>query len=102
MRTLTLRGEVGADGKLHLDVSGALPPGPVEVTVRPLPSPGAPQEDLVQFLLGARARMEAAGCHFMDDQEVQAYVEQMRADDVDRVEDVYRQVEAERRRSEGG
>jgi hypothetical protein len=85
MRVLTLKGEVGPDGKLHLDVPDDIPPGPVEVVLRPLKPPSEPQENLLQFLLGARARMEAAGCHFMDDKEVGEYVEQMRADDIDRI-----------------
>ena len=94
MRTLTLKGEVGPDGKLHLDVPGDIPPGPVEVILRPLKPFGEPEENLIQFLLGARGRMEAAGCHFMDDDEAREYVEQMRADDVDRVEELDRQATA--------
>ncbi len=42
--------------------------------------------------------MEAAGCDFMDDKEVGEYVEQMRADDIDRIEEIDRQAE---QRSEG-
>jgi hypothetical protein len=90
---MTLKGEVGPDGKLHLDVPGDIPPGPVEVILRPLKPPGEPAEGLMQFLLGASARMEAAGCHFMDDDEVREYVEQMRSDDVDQVEEIERQAE---------
>jgi hypothetical protein len=50
MKTLSLHAEVGADGKLRLEVPCGLPPGPVEVVVivQPIPPPtgGGPHDTL--------------------------------------------------------
>ncbi|MFI5459671.1 MAG: hypothetical protein ACHRXM_29960 [Isosphaerales bacterium] len=89
MRTLILTGEVDRDGKLLVELPGDVLPGPVEVTVRPLPTPEPAREDWFQFLLNARGRMDAAGCHFMNEAEVQAYVEELREDD-DRIRTIER------------
>ncbi len=89
METLILKGEVGRDGKLRVELPSDFVPGPVEVTLRPLPIPGPAREDWFQFLLNARTRMEAGGCQFMNDEEVQAYVEELREDD-DRIAAAYR------------
>jgi len=74
---------------LKPELPGDVLPGPVEVTVRPLPIPEPAREDWFQFLLNARGRMEAAGCHFANKAEVQAYVEELREDD-DRIAAAYR------------
>jgi hypothetical protein len=39
--------------------------------------------------------MEAAGSHFMNDEEVSAWIEELRSED-DRIEDAYRQAGEER------
>jgi hypothetical protein len=100
MRTLTLKGEVGPDSTLHLEVPSDIPPGPVEVTVRSLTTPDEPREDLWTFLLRARAEIEAAGSHFMNDEEVQAHIEDLRSGD-ERWDEIHRQIDDERRRESG-
>ena len=99
MKTLTVRGEIGSDGKLHIELPDDLPPGPVEVTVRTLPPSGGPHPNLVQSLRDAHARLEAADSSFMTDAEIHSALEEMRSDD--RMDEIYRRVEAERRPSEG-
>ena len=89
LETFILKGEVGRDGKLRVELPSDVLPGPVEVTVRPLTTSDPAREDWFQFLLNARTRMEAGGCHFMNDEEVQAYVEELREDD-DRIAAAYR------------
>jgi hypothetical protein len=100
VKTLILTGEVSRDGKLRVELPEGTLPGPVEVTLRPLTSEPPAQEDWYQFLLSARARMEAAGCRFMNDAEVQAYIEELREDD-DRLVAAYGAV-AEQGRPQGG
>ena len=100
MRTLTLKSEVGPDGMLHIELPGDIPPGPVEVTVRSLAPPGEPHEDLWTFLLRARAEMEVAGSHFMNAEEVQAHIEDLRSGD-ERWDEIHRQIGDERRRAPG-
>jgi hypothetical protein len=39
MTTMTVRSEIGDDGKLHLEVPCQLPPGPVEVVLVVQPAP---------------------------------------------------------------
>lgn len=81
MKTLILSGEIGHDGKLRVELPGDIRPGPVDVTVRPLPIREPPRADWFGDLLSARERMKTAGCHFMNDAEVQAHVEELREDD---------------------
>jgi hypothetical protein len=42
MTTLTVRSEIGEDGKLRLEVPCALPPGPIEVVLVVQPITGEP------------------------------------------------------------
>jgi hypothetical protein len=81
MMTLTLRAEIGPDGVLRLDVPSGLPPGPVEVIIRPLPVAAESGQDWWQFLQSARARLDAAGSPTMSDEEVAAHVEDLRSGD---------------------
>jgi hypothetical protein len=54
---------------------------------------------LVEFVERMRRVAEAAGSHFMTDEEVSAWIEELRSED-DRIEEAYRQAEEERRRQE--
>jgi hypothetical protein len=81
MKTLILSGEIGHDGKLRVELPEDIRPGPVEVTVRPLPISEPARADWFGDLLNARERMNSAGCYFMNDAEVEAYVEELREDD---------------------
>jgi hypothetical protein len=84
-------GTVHTDGTLELSQKLTVPPGRVKVRVESVEAPAKPHETLVQFVERSRREMEAGGHKFMNDDEVTAYVEEMRNDsDDDRLEEVYR------------
>jgi hypothetical protein len=97
---VVVRGTLKPDGTLELADKPNLPAGPVEVVIRPLIPTAKPGEDWWAYLQRARAQLEAAGHRFMTDEEVTAHLEDLRSGD-ERLEEVYRQIEAERRRAEG-
>jgi hypothetical protein len=98
--SLEVLGTIRADGTLELDEKLPLPPGRVKVRVEATSVQEAkPAEGLVEFVDRMRREMEAAGSHFMNDEEVNAWIEELRSED-DRLEDAYRQSEEERRQSE--
>ena len=89
-------GTVRADGTLELDEKLGVPPGRVKVRVEPAGAPeGPPEEGLVEFVARLRREAQAAGSRFMDDDEVSAWIEELRSDD-DRIEQAYRQAQEER------
>ena len=91
MPSLEVLGRVRADGTLELDEKLNVPPGRVKVRVEVMPeTEGKPTEGLVDFVVRLRREMEAAGSHFMNDEEVSAWIEELRSED-DRIEDAYRQ-----------
>lgn len=91
--SLEVLGTVRADGTLELDEKLRLPPGRVKVRVDPAPVTQAkPAEGLVEFVDRLRREMKAAGSHFMNDEEVNDWIDELRSED-DRIEDVYRQAE---------
>lgn len=94
---LEMLGIVRPDGTLELDQKLAVPPGRVKVRVESVEVPVPPAETLVEFVKRTRREMEAAGSHFMNDEEVTAWIEELRADD-DRIESVYQQIAEERRK----
>ena len=96
---IVVRGWVRPDGTLELDEKLQWPAGRVEVTVRPAAAPPPPQEDWWQFLQRARAELEARGTGFRTQEEIEAERESFRAGD-ERLEEVYRELERERRRAE--
>jgi hypothetical protein len=85
-----IAGTLKPDGTLELDAKPALPPGRVTVILRPVPAAEPPQESLWEFMQRGRAELEAAGHHFMDEAEMNAWIEELRADD-DRIERAYRE-----------
>ena len=92
-------GIVRPDGTLELDHKLTVPPGPVKVRVEPVETPTAPTETLVEFVDRTRRELAAAGHKFMNDEEVTAWIEELRGGD-ERMEEVYRQTEEEKRRQE--
>lgn len=77
-----VEGTLQPDGTLVLDAKPNLSPGRVTVVLRQQTEVVAPAgEDWFQFLLNARKRMEEAGCHFMNDEEVQAHIDWLRESD---------------------
>jgi hypothetical protein len=91
---ITVEGTLKADGTLELDHKPNLPPGRVKVVVRQEIEMPPPQEDWFQFLQNARKKMEEAGCHFMDDQEITAQIEWLR--EGDRIDDMLREADEQR------
>jgi hypothetical protein len=77
----TIGGTLQPDGSLLLDAKPNLPPGRVTVVLRQEATAAVPQEDWFQFLMAARKRMEEAGCHFMNDEEVQAHIDWLHESD---------------------
>ena len=99
--TVVVRGVVTPNGTLELEGKPDLPVGPVEVVVRPLPAALATGEDWWQYLQRARRELEAMQYPFLNEAEVTAWVEELRADD-DRIEEAYRQAEKEHQRERPG
>src|SRR5437867_4174076 len=91
------------DGTLELSGRPDLPAGPVEVTIRPRPAEAeeAAGEDPWQYLQRVRAELEASGHHFRTKEEIDADIEDMRSGD-ERIEEAYRQGQAERRCENAG
>jgi hypothetical protein len=84
---IVIEGTLKPDGTLELDQKPSLSPGRVTVVLRQeSASPQQPQEDWFQFMQNARSKMEEAGCHFMDENEVQAHIEGLR--EGDRIDDL--------------
>ncbi len=46
---------------------------------------------MVEFVRRARSELQAAGHRFLNDEEVTAWLEELRADD-NRIEEIYRQI----------
>jgi hypothetical protein len=86
-----VEGVLGPDGTLVLDRKVELPPGRVKVVVRAVPEPA--QEGWWPYMQRIRAEREAAGYPFMDEKEMNAWIEELRGDD-DRIEQAYRDIEA--------
>ena len=91
-----VQGSLQPDGTLVLDEKPNLPPGRVRVVVQSVAEPPAqPKESLVEFVKRVRREAEARGSRFMNDEEVTAWIEELRGED-DRIEEAYRQMEEER------
>jgi hypothetical protein len=95
-----LQGTLQPDGTLVLDEKPDLPPGRVEVVLRPAAKPPAPpQEDWWQFMQRARRELEARGYPMMTEEEVNRHIEWLRGDD-DRIDEIYRQIDEQRQHRE--
>ncbi len=94
----SIEGTIQFDGTLVLDERPKLPPGRVPVILRRKTESPPPQEDWFQFLLNARKRMEEAGCHFMDEKEVQEYMEWLR--EGDQIDDLLREAGQQTQKAE--
>ena len=89
--TLEMLGTVGQDGTLTLDQKVTVAPGRVKVRVESVSAPAPPTETLVDFVDRTRREMAAAGSGFMNDEEVTAWIDELRADD-DRIENAYQEM----------
>ena len=68
--TIVVQGTLNADGRLELAAPIELPPGPVEITVRPIPP--VQGEDLVTLLTRIRAERQASGYRPRTKEEIDA------------------------------
>ena len=92
---ITVQGTLKPDGTLELDQKPNLSPGRVTVVLRQESEPPT-QEGWWPFMQNARKKMEEAGCHFMDEKEMQAHVEWLR--EGDRIDDLLREADEQRRK----
>lgn len=94
--TIELTGTLQADGTLVLDEKPALAPGRVRVVLQVVPE-AAPEEGWWPLLQRLRAQREASGYPFMNKAEMEEHLRWLREDD-DRIDRVYSEIEAERRK----
>ncbi len=99
LHEIVVEGTLKPDGTLELDQKPNLPPGRVQVVLRSAEEPAPTQEGWWPYLQRIRAEREAAGYPFMNEEEVTAYIEELRADD-DRIEEAYRLAEEARKKAE--
>ena len=96
---VVMEGTLKPDGTLELDQKPTLAPGRVTVVLRQQVSSTQPQEGWWPYMQRVRTEREAAGYHFMNEAEMQAQVDWLR-DDEDRIDDVYKEMEPEKRKGE--
>ena len=75
--------------------------GRVKVRVEPVETAIKPEESLAEFVKRSRRELEAAGHKFMNEEEVTAWIDELRSDD-DRIEQISRGAEEEKRPREQG
>ena len=97
LQEIVVAGTLKPDGTLELDQKPNLAPGRVTVVLRQ-ESAAAPQEGWWPFMQRIRAEREAAGYHFMNEEEMQAHIEWLR--EGDRFDDMLREVDEQQRKSE--
>ena len=90
-----VQGTLRADGVLVLDEKPNLPPGRVTVVVKAISPATPPQESLLEYMQRTRRELEAMNYPFMNEEEVTAWIEELRAED-DRIERAYREMEETR------
>jgi len=87
MTESVVEGTLNADGTLDLDRKPNLSPGRVTVVLRQAPIVMPPiQENWFQSMQAARKKMDEAGCHFMDETEMQEHLDRLR--EGDRIDDL--------------
>jgi hypothetical protein len=86
LMSVEVLGTVRPDGTLELDQKLTVPPGRVKVRLEPVPRGGAgASEGLADFVRRTREEAQAQGSTFMNDEEVEGWIEELRAED-DRIE----------------
>jgi hypothetical protein len=94
---VVVEGILKPDGTLELDQKPNLPPGRVTVVLRQEPqAPAPPKEDWWEYLQRIRAEREAAGYPFMNEAEMNAYVEWLREEDP--IDELLREADEQRRK----
>ena len=78
---ITVEGTLNGDGSLGLDQKLSLSPGRVTITVRQDTQATLEGNNWWQAMQDTRRKMEEAGCHFMDEKEVQEHISWLRERD---------------------
>ena len=78
---VTVKGTLQGDGTLQLDEKPELAPGRVSVTLRPERGEAEPASDWWDYMQQARRQLEAAGAHFMNEEQVAAHIRSLREPD---------------------
>jgi predicted amidohydrolase len=94
---VVVQGTLNPDGTLNLDEKPSLSPGRVTVVLRQESKP-TPTADWWEFMQSARKKMVEAGCHFMDEKEIQAHIEWLR--EGDRIDDMLSEGKEQQLKSE--
>ena len=100
LQEVVVAGTLKPDGTLELDQKPNLAPGRVTVVLRQ-EAEAAPQEGWWPYMQRVRAEREAAGYHFMNEVEMEAHLQWLR-DDEERIDQVYREMDLEKRIRENG
>src|ERR1700734_1267902 len=95
---VVVEGTLQPDGTLQLDHKPDLSPGRVKVVLRQESEATPVTEDWFQCLQRIRAEREAAGYPFMNEAEMNAYLEWLR--EGDRIDDLLREVDEQRPKAE--
>jgi hypothetical protein len=91
LQEVVVAGTLKPDGTLELDQKPTLPPGRVTVVLRQESEAAPlPQKDWWQYLQRIRAEREASGYPFMNEEEMNAYIEWLR--EGDRFDELLREV----------
>jgi hypothetical protein len=98
-REVVVDGTLKPDGTLELDQKPNLPPGRMQVVLRPAEEPIPMQEGWWPYMQRVRAELEAAGHHFMNEAEMEAHIQWLR-DDEDRIDRIHRESDEHRRQQE--
>jgi hypothetical protein len=99
LHEIVVEGTLKADGTLELDDKPNLPPGRVQVVLRPTQEPAATAEGWWPYMQRLRAELEAAGYPFLSEAEMDARIQWLR-DDEEHIDRVYREVDEQRRLDE--
>jgi hypothetical protein len=81
VQEIVIGGTLKPDGTLELDQKPDLAAGRVTVVLRQEAKEEAPKEDWWQFMQRIRAEREASGYPFMNEAEMNAYIEWLREED---------------------
>jgi hypothetical protein len=94
---VVIEGTLKPDGTLELHTKPNLSPGPVTVVLRQELLTTPPKEDWFEYLQRLRAEREAVGYPFMNEEETSSHIEWLR--EGDRIDDLLREVDEQRRKS---
>jgi hypothetical protein len=96
---IVVEGTLNPDGTLELDRKPGLAPGRVTVVLRQEINANPPQPaGWWSAMQKSRQAMEAAGCEFLDDAEMQARIDELR--EGDRIDDMLRELDEQRQKPE--